>query len=540
LLLPSGKLVHNGLMVIGSRRNWSTLSEDDFLSMTPEVPLSIANIVLGISYTELPSGSLRLIEPSDSLEDSSLSEETLDRIQRAVEFEQILDSSSRSDNHLAEKHRIILLYGPPGAGKRRAARIIAARLGKKLLRIRTSRFLMHDCDDFEEVSRVLDHADVSRAVPCFTLAERLLDDDLEDGLSESFADAFAEFGNTVILTVIGMPELTGNLGKHVTHLIPVPLPPVDQRISIIGDSIPEGLPLAPDLDLRGIADRLELSSARLKRAVKSACLRADTRKGQERELRITDFFPSAGLVGYGSPLPPEKTSMLTYPMTKLDDVVLPDGVLTQVRQIISAARVQEIVFNQWGFGDAYRTGQGISVLFSGPSGTGKTLTAEAIAHELGLPMRVVLLSGMMDKYVGETEKHTAEVFRTASTRKEVLVFDEADALFAARVSGSEEGSYYTNSHINTLLREMDVFTGIVILTTNRFPEMDRAFERRIRWKLEFPSPDAHSREMLWRKLLPGKAPVDEDIDFGALARDYILTGGLIRSAALKAAFSAAA
>lgn len=540
LLLPSGKLVRNGLMVIGSRRNWSTLSDDDFLSMTPEVPLSIANIILDIGYSELHSGSLRLIDPNDSLKDSSLSEEILDKIQRVVEFEQKMDTIVRSDDRLAEHNRIVLLYGPPGAGKRRAARIIAARLGKKLLRIRTSRFLMHDCDDLEEVKRVLDHSDVSRAVPCFVLAERLLDEDQDDGLSESFAEAFAEFGNTVILTVNSMPGLTGNLGKHVTHFIPITLPPLDHRISIIRDSIPAGLPLAPNADLRGIADRLELSTVRLRRTVKSACLRAETRKGQDRELRTEDFFPSEGLSGYGCQQPPEKPSILTYPSTKVDDVVLPEGVLAQVKQIISAARVQEIVFNHWGFGDAYRTGQGISALFSGPSGTGKTLTAEAIAHELGLPMRVVLLSGMMDKYVGETEKHTAEVFRTASARKEVLVFDEADALFAARVSGSEEGSYYINSHINTLLREMDVFTGIVILTTNRFPEMDRAFERRIRWKLEFPSPVAQARELLWRKLLPGKAPVDQDVDFGLLGREYNLTGGLIRSAVLKAAYSAAA
>ena len=539
IFFPSGRLCRNSLMILGSWKGWSSLSEEDFLSMTPEVPLWIANYVMGKGCTELPRGPLLLIDPSDSIDDRSLPDETLKCIQTAVEFEKALNSRMHASDQYAKLPTIILLYGAPGTGKRRAARIIAARLGRKLLRINASSFNVFGHADLEEVYCHLDLAELYDAIPCFTLADSLFEDDQDYGVSQYFSEAFAKFCGTIILTVNDLPKLNGRLMKNVICAIPVPLPTIDQRIAIIRETIPAETPLAIDLDLRWIAERFELSTPMLRRIVENACIKAGTRQEPERTLGTADFFPTTEAARWSSSVPPEKASEVTTPTTRLEDVVLSEVLHGQVRQIITAASVRDIVFKQWGFGDACRTGQGISVLFYGPSGTGKTLMAEAIAHELGRPMRVILLSGMMDKWVGETEKHTAEVFRTASVRREVLVFDEADALFAARVDGSHHGSYHINSHINTLLREMDVFNGVVILTTNRFPAMDRAFDRRIRWRLEFPAPDARTQEMLWRKLLPGKAPIDENVNFNSLACEFDMTGGLIRSAVLKAAFAAA-
>jgi SpoVK/Ycf46/Vps4 family AAA+-type ATPase len=541
LFMPGSRLVRAGLITLGSRRNWNALSEEDFLAMTPEVPLRISNMILGQDFSAgTEDGCLALIEPTDSMEDSQLPPEVQKELLRVVEIEKEAEKRLLLEVSTEDDARILLLHGPAGSGKRRAARIIASMLGKKLLRIKTGRYFRDEYDGPEDLSRTLGMAEVNDAIPCFTLADPLLDEDPEYALPEVLAEGFARFGSLVILTTIGAPGLNGHLGRCVTHTVSIPLPSREKKTETIEGSIGMDLPRASDLDLAKVAEQLPVSLARVRRLTRSACLRASSRSGQDRELRFTDFFPSVSAAGTTSIADANKPAVLVTPKARLCDLVLPDALFAQIRQIVAAASVQDTVFQEWGFSQISTTGKGISALFYGPSGTGKTLTAEAIASELGRSLRVVQLSGMMDKYFGETEKHTAEVFRPASAQGEVLVFDEADALFATRVPGSEDGSYYINSHINTLLKEMDDFTGIVVLTTNRAPAMDPAFERRIRWKLAFPAPDLGSRELMWKKLIPSKAPLADDVDFHALASEFHFTGGLIRSAVLKAAYSAAA
>ena len=538
--MPNSTLVRNGLLRIGGRRNWNALSEEEFLCLSPEIPLRISSLILDQEMAEGDGkGPVTLIEPRIRLEDLGLPDGTIAEIRRVAQLEKARQHERLcQESEDEDEHRIILLYGAPGTGKHLAAQAIAGLLGRKLLRIKTGHYLRREFEEAEDLVQTLGLAKLMDAVPCFSLAEGLLDGDPDNFLTGLFADEFASFNDTVILTANGNPDLSGNVGRHVTYMIDLPLPSLERRMEMLAALIPAGMQPAPDLDLEKVAERLKASGSKLKGIVKSACLRASTRKDGERELRMADFFPTTAGLDIAS-IPREEASYIAEPCAKLDDVILTDALRKQVRQIVGAVRARDTVFEKWGLGAVYGTGQGISALFSGPSGTGKTLTAEAIASELGRPMRVVQLSGMMDKYVGETEKNTAGVFRLASAAGEVLVIDEADALFATRASYSEHNSYYINSHINTLLKEMDDFKGVVILTTNRAPSMDQAFERRIRWKLEFPQPDQETRAALWRLLLPPSVPVAGDVDFQALAGEFDFTGGLIRSSILKAAFAAA-
>jgi hypothetical protein len=223
-----------------------------------------------------------------------------------------------------------------------------------------------------------------------------------------------------------------------------------------------------------------------------------------------------------------------------DDLVLPPDVREAVDEVWRAAAAREQVYEQWGFAARTPYGRAISVLLSGEPGTGKTMVATLIARQLGVELYRVDLSRLVDKYIGETEKHLATLFAEAERGRCVLLFDEADALFGKRTSrGDSATERYANLEINYLLQRIETFSGICVLTTNQESTMDEAFKRRIRYRVEFPFPDEDDRALLWRRLL-GDAPLAADLDAAELARRFRISGGHIKSAVLRAAFAAAA
>jgi len=202
-------------------------------------------------------------------------------------------------------------------------------------------------------------------------------------------------------------------------------------------------------------------------------------------------------------------------------------------------RYLPVVFGVWGFGKKAGAHSGISVLFSGVSGTGKTMTAGVLARSLGLELYRIDLSRVVSKYIGETEQNLRRVFEQAEAAHAVLFFDEADALFGRRSEVKDAHDRYANIEVAYLLQEMEQFSGLAILATNLSRNLDSAFTRRIQHVVEFPFPDAQQRESIWRRQFPAAAPMAEDVDFRFLARQFDLSGGHIRNAALAGAFLAA-
>ncbi|MCE9578194.1 MAG: ATP-binding protein, partial [Deltaproteobacteria bacterium] len=224
-----------------------------------------------------------------------------------------------------------------------------------------------------------------------------------------------------------------------------------------------------------------------------------------------------------------------------DDLVLPDEVRAQIDDFWRAAAARRTVFEQWGFAAKVPYGRAISALFAGVPGTGKTMVATLVARELGLELYRVDLSRMVDKYVGETEKHLARLFEEAERGRCVILFDEADALFGKRSKGSESANdRYANLEINYLLQRIETFAGICILTTNQEAAMDDAFKRRLRYRIEFPFPETEERIEMWRRMIPPEAPRAPDVDVATLADRFAIAGGHIKNAILRAAFAAAA
>src|SRR5262249_11311076 len=227
------------------------------------------------------------------------------------------------------------------------------------------------------------------------------------------------------------------------------------------------------------------------------------------------------------------------PQSGWDDLVLPDDKIAHLREICDHVRHQYTVFGRWGFDKKVTHGRGLSAMFAGPSGTGKTMAAEVLARELGLDLYKVDLSGVVSKYIGYTENNLSRIFTEAESSNAILFFDEADALFGKRTEVSDSHDRYANIETSYLLQKMEQYEGVVILATNLRENMDEAFTRRIRFIVEFPFPDEANRLRIWRTHFPADAPISQDIDYGYLARELQVQGGSIKNIVLSAAFSAA-
>jgi SpoVK/Ycf46/Vps4 family AAA+-type ATPase len=222
-----------------------------------------------------------------------------------------------------------------------------------------------------------------------------------------------------------------------------------------------------------------------------------------------------------------------------DDLVLPPPTLKRVKDVAAAIKYRHIVYSQWGFERRIATGRGLKVLFAGASGTGKTMTAGVIARDLGLDLYKVDLSGIVSKYIGETEKNLERIFRAAHDSNAILFFDEADALFGKRSEVKDAHDRYANIEVAYLLQRMEEHEGAVILASNLSKNIDEAFARRMHYVVEFPQPDEHHREQLWRGMFPPQVPLGKDVDCRFLAKQFPIAGGDIRNVALDAAFLAA-
>jgi SpoVK/Ycf46/Vps4 family AAA+-type ATPase len=249
-------------------------------------------------------------------------------------------------------------------------------------------------------------------------------------------------------------------------------------------------------------------------------------------------FALSSLFGAGA----RRTVDSIEPRRTFDDVILPLATRRALDQALVQVTSYDLVFNRWGLGERHPTGLALAFNFAGPSGTGKTICAEAIAHTLGRRLLIVRYAELESLWMGETPKNVSAVFRLAREQRAVLLFDEADAVASRRSTSVEQGFQREgNLVVNVLLQELESFSGVVIFATNLAANFDPAFERRIRSHVLFEMPGTDEREQIWRvQMHPKLTPLAPDVDFRALAEQYEVSGGDIRNAVLKAALAAAA
>jgi SpoVK/Ycf46/Vps4 family AAA+-type ATPase len=222
-----------------------------------------------------------------------------------------------------------------------------------------------------------------------------------------------------------------------------------------------------------------------------------------------------------------------------DELVVDEETAKQLEYIENRLKYRNLVDAEWGFDEKVRYGKGVCSLFYGPPGTGKTMAARVLATQLGLDIYRVDLSRMISKYIGETQKNITELFERAKGVNALLFFDEADAMFAKRTEVSDSHDRNSNSEVAHLLQKLEEYDGISILATNLKDNIDDAFKRRIKYMVYFAFPDGDTRAILWKKMLPDKAPVEEGLDLDFFAHKFEMSGSEIKDAVLHAAYMAA-
>jgi SpoVK/Ycf46/Vps4 family AAA+-type ATPase len=222
-----------------------------------------------------------------------------------------------------------------------------------------------------------------------------------------------------------------------------------------------------------------------------------------------------------------------------DALILPDDAREQLREICAQMEHRHRVLEEWGLGRRMAMGKGLTALFAGNSGTGKTMAADVIASSLGLDLYKIDLSGIVSKYIGETEKNLSSIFREAETSNAILFFDEADALFGKRSEVKDAHDRYANIETAYLLQRMEEYLGVVILATNLKMNLDEAFLRRLTFVVDFPMPEQPDRLRIWESIVAHEMPLADDVDIPFMARQFKIAGGNIRNIVLAAAYLAA-
>lgn len=294
-------------------------------------------------------------------------------------------------------------------------------------------------------------------------------------------------------------------------------------------------PAADGLDVAGATGPFRLAPEQVQRAAGTARAQATL---SPTGMITAEHLAAGARAENASAL--DRLARRVEPRIGWDDLVLPAGPLNALREIELRARHREQVLGDWDMRPGGGRGHGVVALFAGDSGTGKTMSAEVVAGGLGLDLYVVDLSTVVDKYIGETEKNLERIFRAAAGTNAVLLFDEADAVFGKRSDVKDAHDRYANVESAYLLQRMETFDGLAILATNLRANIDEAFTRRLDVIVDFPMPDAAQRTRLWDRSLGSHLRRADDIDLQFLGRSFELAGGGIRSAAVTAAYLAAA
>jgi SpoVK/Ycf46/Vps4 family AAA+-type ATPase len=433
----------------------------------------------------------------------------------------------------------VYLQGPPGIGKHATAEAVSAALGRPLLVI-----------DGPSLDALSDTA--AEDVVRLALREARLQDTLV--YWRGFADSLRREGRPrrpAFLTALadhrGLVLLAGE-----THWEPPqPLAPERRwlRLELRTPTLSERARLWTEaLGLAGaqhahhaapllaFASRYRYTAAQIHHAASAARALARSRDPAHPQVTEPDLAEACRQT-----VPPHVTAARRLPTVNTwDDLVVPPSQLERLREICDHARYRDLVFGDWGFDRKLATGKGLNLLFSGPPGTGKTMTAGIMAHELRLELFQIDLATVISKYIGETEKQLGRVFDEAEGSGAVLFFDEADALFGKRSEVRDSHDRYANVETSYLLQRIDSYEGMVILATNFSRNLDEAFLRRFQFIVEFTAPAETERRRIWERIWPRDVPRARDLDLDFMAKRFELSGGHIRNIAVAAAFLAAA
>jgi len=434
--------------------------------------------------------------------------------------------------YLAAGPLLIQAVGLPGAGRFALAEAVAHELGLQVLEVDYEALSQESADFGHYLTRLYREAALQGALVVFVNCQRLLPGEDFDSPGFWVLSRKLELHDAPTVLCLEKP-------LHF-HLFPrnrrilradMEIPPAPFRREMWQELLPaDGI--ASDIDIWNLAKIFNFGGGGVREMIREAANLVLIKEGPEGKIKMDD------LMAAGRELQSRRMGKLTrrmIPRQGLKDLIVQPRVRRSIEEIVQTVRYRHIVLQDWGFGEKISTGKGMSALFSGPPGTGKSMAAGVIAHECGMNLFRVNLAMVVSKWVGETEERLSKVFEQARESHSILLFDEADALFAKRSKVKSAQDKYANLEVNHLLQEVESFEGMVILTTNLESSIDKAFMRRLNFRVFFPKPEAEDRALIWRAHMPARAPFAPDIDWKALAEDFDFTGGYIKNAMLRAA-----
>ncbi len=538
---PAAPLLKNHLIYLaGKEANGYSEGQQSLISTFIKIDERIVNFLLGFDELDLRIRDFsHLLKVNRSFEALILPEDLQKRLKDSVNW------------HIHNKNPLKLLFkGPYGSGKKTVAEAACRELGTDLL-IVDSKVLLenHSQDDYfpEIASLVLREALLQGAALYFEEFDLLLAENEAKPSLKNLIYKLKVLQNCVFLAGNGFSEqkeglkenLMDGLINHGFLPFSFPNPPYPLRRKLWETCLEGNYSFPEDADfyedLKGLASKFRFTGGQIKDAINIA---GEIAKAENPEFPIL----SAETLYKGCKARSNQRlgtlALKINPHYYWEDIVLPGDTLEQLKEVCNFIKHREKVYSDWGFEKKLSYGKGLNVLFSGPSGTGKTMAAEILANEVKLDLYKIDLSNVVSKYIGETEKNLKQIFEEAETSNSILFFDEADAIFGKRSEVRDAHDRYANIETAYLLQKMEEYEGTVILASNFRKNMDDAFLRRLHFIVEFPLPDEKSRELIWRKTFPEETPVENDLDFAFLSK-FKLTGGNIKNVVLAASFLAA-
>jgi SpoVK/Ycf46/Vps4 family AAA+-type ATPase len=474
--------------------------------------------------------SAKMARPGVPLAEVKVAEASKDRALALLDA-----AGARTPNPVGATPRpAVALKGPRRSGRKHLARALCTALGRPLLVLNLSA-LPKDPGELSRLARTACRDALLAGAALY------LDDADEQAEAEGPAmvprpvtQALARFPDVIFLGSQKRLEGLDGLDRDVLR-VSCELPTPDERAAMWKASLPGDVRLAEGVDLGELSRKYSLGAGAIAAGARDAANAARIR-GADAEVRFADLLDGARMQLQ------HRLGTLADRITKTyawEDLILPEDVVEVLKEMVTFAKFRQKVYDDWGFGNKHSYGRGLSALFSGPPGTGKTMVAGIMARELDMELFRIDLSRVVSKWIGETEKNLGRVFDEAALSHAIILFDEADSLFAKRTEVKSSVDRYANLEVNYLLQRMESYEGVSILTTNYDENLDEAFKRRLNFRVEFPFPDIEAREKLWPIMMPRQVKIAGEVDWRHMAKRFELSGGNIRNAVLRAAFYAA-
>jgi len=516
---PAASLRKNHLINLLERNENAGLS---LISSFIKVDDRIVNFLLGFDDLDSRIRDFSyVIKPKRSFEDLILPEEFKHKLTNLA--------NCYSETRFPMK---FLFCGPQGSGKKSTAEAICRKAGINLL-VMDSKSLLEG-NFIETAHFIMREALLQKSALYLRDFDVILEGKEPENIHETLFQAFKTFSGLIFLAGKEPMEFNKSLINNgfIPYTFPLPSYPLRKQL---WDSCLKYYRLADGVDLSAFASKFRFSGGQIKDAALTAYSFSKEKNPASPVLSAEDLYKGCRIQSnqkLGS------LSLKTNPHYRWEDIVLPEDTLEHLKEVSGFIKYKGKVHSDWGFENKLSLGKGLNVLFSGSPGTGKTMAAEILANEVKLDLYKIDLSGLVSKYIGETEKNLKKIFEEAETSNSILFFDEADALFGKRSEVKDSHDRYANIETAYLLQKMEEHEGIVILASNFRKNMDDAFLRRLHFTVEFPLPDDRSRENIWRKTFPKETPIANDVDFVFLSK-FKLAGGNIKNVVLAASFLAA-